>query len=134
MNNFLQVLPPVTDPRGIQHIESYSPVNPHMVPIHFCYHASTIVLYNMIIEHDNQAYRKVVDAAHAMASLSRALHIFGPISAAQACAQTVPFVYCGAKSSSAKYAEPKVERQRNRYMRTLLRNRVLMLFLVCYWI
>jgi hypothetical protein len=89
MNNFLQLLPPVTDPRGIQRIEAYSPVNPHMVPIHFCYHASTIVLYNMIIERDNQAYRKVVDAAHAMANLSRALHTFGPISAVQACAQTV---------------------------------------------
>ena len=73
---FQRTLPPPDDPWGLQPGETVSPVNPYLVYAHLCSHICTILLYNIVINHDPAAHQKVLDAAYSIAGLAR--HIRGP--------------------------------------------------------
>jgi hypothetical protein len=68
---FQRTLPPPDDPWGLQPGEIVSPTNPYILHAHMCSQVCTILLYNIIIHQDANAYHKVLDAAYSMASLVR---------------------------------------------------------------
>ncbi|KAF9512511.1 hypothetical protein BS47DRAFT_1486191 [Hydnum rufescens UP504] len=82
LSKLQHALPPVDDVLGLQPFEAVSPINPNLVPIHYGFYISAILLLNCVIDDEPEAYQKVLEAALAMAQLARRmrarvlLHLF----------------------------------------------------------
>jgi hypothetical protein len=72
-------LPPVDDVLGLQPFEAVSPINPNLVPIHYGFYISAILLLNCVIDDEPEAYQKVLEAALAMAQLARRMRAPGTV-------------------------------------------------------
>ncbi|KAF9507109.1 hypothetical protein BS47DRAFT_1398903 [Hydnum rufescens UP504] len=92
---FQRTLPPPDDPWGLQPGEIVSPTNPYIVHAHMCSQVCTMLLYNIIIHHDANAYHKVLDAAYSMASLVRRIRGSRGSASIQTPCSLISRVYCG---------------------------------------
>jgi hypothetical protein len=71
----------VDDVLGLQPFEAVSPLNPNLVPVHYGFYISAILLLNCVIDDEQEAYQKVLEASLAMAHLARRVRSPGSVAA-----------------------------------------------------